>query len=84
MDKLDKNWFSLRNILIILLIMFSLYMLFTMFGIFLNGTVGLKYEVVSKEDIEYVVLCSKVLMVYIIFVIGVLLFSFKRKGTPPC
>jgi hypothetical protein len=78
MNILDKKWFNFRNIFRVIMIAFSLYMLFTIFGIYLNSSVGLKYEAVSKEDIEYVVLYSRVLLVYIILVIGMLFYSFKR------
>jgi hypothetical protein len=60
------------------MIAFSLYMLLTMLGIYLNSSVGLKYEAVSKEDIEYIVLYSKVLIIYIILIIVMLFYSFKK------
>jgi hypothetical protein len=49
-----------------------------MLGIYLNSSVGLKYEAVSKEDIEYIVLYSKVLIIYIILIIVMLFYSFKK------
>ena len=67
-----------KNIFRIIMIAFSIYILFIATGICLNSAVNLKYETASIEDIAYVYLYSKVLIIYIILVLVMLVFLLRK------
>ena len=56
----------------------SVYLLYALVGIYLNGSVGLTYEAVSMEDIEYGMLYTKIVMIYIVIVTIMLIGSLKK------
>jgi len=67
-----------KNIFKIVMIVFSVCVLFITIGVLLNSSVNLKYEAASVEDVAYVHLCSKILIVYVVLVIVFLISSFKK------
>lgn len=74
----EKRKLLIKRISKIAMIVISLYLLYILVGIYLNSTVGLKYESVSAEDIKYGMLYTKILMIYIITVTIMLICSFKK------
>jgi hypothetical protein len=69
---------NFKSIFKIIMILFSIFIFFITVGIVLNSSVNLKYEMASVEDIAYVCLYSKILLVYVVLVIVFLIFSFKK------
>lgn len=58
----------------------SLFVLYFSVSIYLNGLVCQKYDAVSQEDINYVVLYSKIVIIYSLITFCSFLFSlFKSK-----
>jgi hypothetical protein len=76
----DGNKKLIRKIFVLLLTCFSLYLLYILTSILLNSAVSLKYEAVSIEDIEYCILYTKVLILYILLVLFVLIGSLLRHN----
>ncbi len=74
----EKRRLIIKRIFKITLIVISLYLLYILVCIFINGSLGLKYESVSTEDIEYGMLYTKILMGYIIVITIILLHSLKK------
>ncbi len=66
---------SLKVILRLLLIFFSLFLLYIISGIYLNGMINITYEVVSIEDLKYVVTYSKVFIIYLVLMTSIMIYS---------
>jgi hypothetical protein len=77
---LNKNKLRIKKAFATIMILFSLYMLYILISIFLNANVSLTYTSVSLEDIKYIILYSKILIIYIIVVIVILFRSFFKKN----
>jgi len=75
---LKKNNTLKKKIFVIIMITISIYLLFVIFGIYLNGNIAYTYGAVSLDDIEYVIVYSKLLLIYISLIIIVLLYLFKN------
>jgi|GEM_PF-4136696 hypothetical protein len=71
-----KNYF---NIFRWTMIVFSVYVLYVVFGMYMNSSVCLTYESASVADIENVNMYSKIVLVYIIFMIVFLVVGLRRK-----
>ena len=78
MNTLKNKKFPFKKLFKIGMIVFSVYLLYILAGIYLNASLGLKYGI-GTTDIEYGILYSKVLMVYIILVIVILITNHSVR-----
>jgi hypothetical protein len=78
MQKFTANRINYKNIIKIVMIASTLFLLYVFVGIFLNSSVSIKFNSVSKEDIEYVSAYSKITIVYLFLILVLLLASFKK------
>ena len=77
---LNKSNLRIGYFISIVMIIFSFYLLYILVGIFLNANVNLKYTAVSIEDIKYIILYSKILIIYVVFVIIFLVLFLLRNN----
>ncbi len=64
----------LNVILRILILLLTIYLLYIQVGILLNGMINITYEVVSIDDLKFVVSYSKILIIYFVLITLVMIY----------